>query len=267
MTRSRSEPLLSTLRARIGRRSGVLGDVAVMAAAGVFFGLVGPFDTETAGLGLRLVYWIAVMVAGAFVVIGAERALEGQFAAAPLPVRLAMTTLLATPVQTLVVMITGALVFGYRPDFGVFLRLLPAVLIVTFAAVAVMEIARRARLKAAAGSAAPAAPELAPPPEALARHLPARLRIAPLIALSAEDHYVRVHTGAGSDLVLMRFSDALALVGDRAGFRLHRSWWAAEPAIEAVRFSRGSGTAQLSGGLTAPVSRTFYPALKEAGWF
>ena len=104
-------------------------------------------------------------------------------------------------------------------------------------------------------------------PQGLARHLPARLRDAPLLALQAEDHYVRFHTEAGSDLVLMRFSDAVAEAETNlSGFRLHRSWWASESSLERVQFKRGSGQAHLRGGLTAPVSRTYYPALREAGW-
>jgi hypothetical protein len=248
------------------RRSGLFADLAVMALAGLFFAAIGPFDTDTAPLGARFIYWPAVMIAGAFVILAAERALEHSWPRAAGPVRLVLVTLLATPVQTGVVAVTGVLVFGNRPDFGVYLRLLPAVAIVTLVAAAVMEIARRARRRADAAAPAAAGDGEAAPPGPLARYLPARLRRAPLIALQAEDHYVRVHTEAGSDLVLMRFSDALALVENRPGFRLHRSWWAAEAGLEAVHYTRGSGTARLAGGLEAPVSRTWYPALKESGW-
>lgn len=252
----------------LAHRSGLIADLAVMMAAGIFFAAIGPFDTDTAPFAARLVYWPAVMIGGAFVILAAERVLDRGRARMALPVRLGLVTLMATPVQTAVVMAAGVLVFGYRPDFGVYLRLLPAVLIVTLVAVGVMEIARRARMRPA-GQEAGARPQdgLAPPPDGLARYLPARLRTAEFLALQAEDHYVRVHTRAGSALVLMRLSDAITLAGDRTGFRLHRSWWAAQAAIEDVSYSRGSGTARLAGGLVAPVSRTFYPELREAGWF
>lgn len=250
----------------LSRRSGLLADLGVMAVAGLFFAAIGPFDTDTAPIAARFVYWPAVMIAGAFVILAAERALEQGWPCASGLARLGLVTLLATPVQTGVVMATGVLVFGHRPDFGDYLYLLPAVAIVTLVAAAVMEIARRARRRAEVAAPVPAGEGESAPPEPLARHLPARLRSAPLIALQAEDHYVRVHTQAGSDLVLMRFSDALALVENRPGFRLHRSWWAAEAALQAVHYTRGSGTARLAGGLEAPVSRTWYPALKAAGW-
>lgn len=111
---------------------------------------------------------------------------------------------------------------------------------------------------------------VAPPlPEAERRfrlRLSARRRGARLIAVEAEDHYVRVHTDAGSELVAMRFSEAVDELALAHGYRLHRSWWASAEAIEAVRWNRGTGEARLAGGLTAPVSRSCAAALKEAGW-
>jgi DNA-binding LytR/AlgR family response regulator len=41
----------------------------------------------------------------------------------------------------------------------------------------------------------------------------------------------------------------------------------AADAVEEVRWRRGAGEARLVGGLIAPVSRTYAPTLKEAGWF
>jgi hypothetical protein len=96
--------------------------------------------------------------------------------------------------------------------------------------------------------------------------LSARRRAARLIALEAEDHYVRVHTDAGSELVSMRFSEAVEELAQAYGYRLHRSWWASAEAIETVRWKRGSGEVRLAGGIMAPVSRSYASVLKQAGW-
>jgi DNA-binding LytR/AlgR family response regulator len=96
--------------------------------------------------------------------------------------------------------------------------------------------------------------------------LSAKRRGARLIAIEAEDHYVRIHTDHGSELLTMRFSDALQELAQVHGHQLHRSWWAAGDAIEEVRWQRGSGEARLAGGLTAPVSRSFAASLRDAGW-
>jgi DNA-binding LytR/AlgR family response regulator len=64
----------------------------------------------------------------------------------------------------------------------------------------------------------------------------------------------------------MRFSEAVQELAQAYGYRLHRSWWAAAEAIEAVRWTRGGGEARLTGGIVAPVSRAHAAALKAAGW-
>jgi DNA-binding LytR/AlgR family response regulator len=110
---------------------------------------------------------------------------------------------------------------------------------------------------------APAAPDPSP---FLAR-LPLRLRDARILAVEAEDHFLRVHTDRGSDLILMRLSDAVAELHSLDGAQIHRSWWVARAAVIGV--SRGGGRARftLAGGLKAPVSRTYAPALRRDGWY
>jgi DNA-binding LytR/AlgR family response regulator len=110
------------------------------------------------------------------------------------------------------------------------------------------------------------APPLPEAERAFRMRLSAKRRGARLIALEAEDHYVRVHTDTGSELLSMRFSEALDELALAHGFRLHRSWWASAEAIEEVRWRRGSGEARLAGGLIVPVSRSSAAALKDAGW-
>jgi DNA-binding LytR/AlgR family response regulator len=98
------------------------------------------------------------------------------------------------------------------------------------------------------------------------KRLSARRRGARLIAIEAHDHYLKVHTDAGAELITLRFADALAELDKAHGWRVHRSWWIAAEAVEDVRWRRGTGEARLAGGLAAPVSRTYAPVLKEAGW-
>ena len=96
--------------------------------------------------------------------------------------------------------------------------------------------------------------------------LSAKRRAARLIAIEAEDHYVRVHTDAGSELVTMRFADALEELARAYGYRVHRSWWVAHDAIDSVRWSRAGGEVRLIGGSVAPVSRSYAASLKAGGW-
>ena len=52
------------------------------------------------------------------------------------------------------------------------------------------------------------------------------------IALQGEDHYVRIHTALGSELVLMRLGDAIQELDGLEGERVHRSWWVARRAVD-----------------------------------
>lgn len=97
--------------------------------------------------------------------------------------------------------------------------------------------------------------------------LPPRLRGATLRAVQAEDHYLRLHTDRGSDLILMRLSDAVAELAGMEGAQTHRSWWVARDAVRDARRGDGRATLLLDGGLEAPVSRRYARALREAGWY
>jgi hypothetical protein len=86
-----------------------------------------------------------------------------------------------------------------------------------------------------------------------------------LLRLSMQDHYVEAFTDKGSQLVLMRFTDALSEVGEATGWRIHRSHWVSEAAIKDMRRFDGKTFVVLSDGVELPVSRTYLPQLKDAG--
>lgn len=102
---------------------------------------------------------------------------------------------------------------------------------------------------------------------ALLDKLPPKLQRAAVLALESEDHYLRVHTDAGDALILMRLSDAMAAVEALDGAQTHRSWWVARTAVDNVSRGDGRATLALRNGVTAPVSRTYSPKLREAGWY
>ncbi|WP_312205390.1 LytTR family DNA-binding domain-containing protein [Brevundimonas sp.] len=55
-----------------------------------------------------------------------------------------------------------------------------------------------------------------------------------LVCLQMEDHYVRVHTDVGSELVLMPFFQAIAGLNGLEGLQTHRSWWVARAAVTGI---------------------------------
>ncbi len=97
--------------------------------------------------------------------------------------------------------------------------------------------------------------------------LPSAHKSATLLALMAEDHYLRVFTASGDVLIRMRLSDALKAVDGIDGAQTHRSWWVARGAVSSVEREEGRPVLVLSNALRAPVSRSRIAALREAGWF
>jgi hypothetical protein len=111
-----------------------------------------------------------------------------------------------------------------------------------------------------------AGPSDGPPARFLGR-LPAKLAGAELWAVEAEDHYLRLHTSLGQDLILMRLGDAVAELEGIEGARTHRSWWVARAAVRDVERDDGRAILSLPDGARAPVSRAYAKVLRASGWF
>ncbi|MCI4645080.1 MAG: LytTR family transcriptional regulator [Hyphomonadaceae bacterium] len=97
------------------------------------------------------------------------------------------------------------------------------------------------------------------------QRLPARYRGAVLYGVSSEDHYLRVHTSLGEELILMRLADAISALEQADGLQVHRSWWIARQGIADVKRENGKPLIELKSGGTAPVSRTYQKAARDAG--
>jgi hypothetical protein len=234
-------------------------DLVLWVAIGVVMAFFGPFGSSERTLPERLLYWLACMVGGGLIGIAIDepvRRMTRHFW-----VRLLAVSVLMTPPVMALVGFVNVFLAGMNPKLENFLTIWFQVFIVSFAAMALRQLAWAQPAQAAAP---------APPPDPLGtfrKRLSAKRRGAGLIAVEAEDHYLRVHTDAGDELITARFSDALAELAAAPGFQTHRSWWVAANAIEDVTWLRGRGEARLKGGLTVPISRSNAPALREAGWF
>ena len=86
------------------------------------------------------------------------------------------------------------------------------------------------------------------------------------MCLRTEDHYLRIHTTAGSDLILFRLKDALAELDGADGRQVHRSYWVARDAIETSERKGRKVILVLKNGENVPVSESFMPAVRDAGW-
>lgn len=98
----------------------------------------------------------------------------------------------------------------------------------------------------------------------LLQRLPDSYQGAELYAVSSEDHYLRVYTDMGEELILMRLSDALKELEQVPGMQTHRSWWVARNAVVGQERQNGKKILLLKSGAQVPVSRTYEKAVKEA---
>lgn len=234
--------------------------VLVAAVAGVFLALTNAFGSDSIGLTFRLIYWVVLMVAAT---LWASLCIKGLSAAEFLPPSpvgqfLIIVAAISGPL-TLAIWLGSGLAFAGEiyplstlGGFAWRVVLITAVM----SAIGMMLERRKAETRP---------PETAPP--RFLERLPLKLKGATIHAVESEDHYLRVHTDRGSDLILMRLSDAVAELEGLEGAQTHRSWWVAREAVTGVKRGDGRATLTLKGGLEVPVSRTHASALREAGWY
>ncbi|WP_029008591.1 LytTR family DNA-binding domain-containing protein [Azospirillum halopraeferens] len=233
--------------------------------------VIGPFGTfAELSVGQRLAYWGGLMGCG-FALFHATGAAAVRIAARR---GVGWPAAVAGLVAANAAVMTGAVALVERElrghDFlspSGLAELYAYVLVITLlVSAAPLWLELRAHgLLAGTGPAEPSAPPPARPPAFLDR-IPPRLG-RELLALEMEDHYVRVHTPLGSDLILMRLRDAVAELDGADGLQVHRSHWVAARAVTAVE-RRGDGRLilVLSTGRRVPVSRRYAAAVRGAGW-
>ncbi|MDL2409074.1 LytTR family DNA-binding domain-containing protein [Rhizobium calliandrae] len=99
--------------------------------------------------------------------------------------------------------------------------------------------------------------------QALRAKLPIGIRNATILALSAEDHYVRVRTDRGEALILMNLAAAIAALGEEAGVRVHRSHWVSRQLAEKASMRGCRRGVRVNDDTMLPVSRSGRKLLNE----
>ena len=75
--------------------------------------------------------------------------------------------------------------------------------------------------------------------------------------LEAQENYVKVYAGDGEHLVLYKFKNAMAEMGESLGLQVHRSYWVKKSAIGEFKKKQGRGEIVTTAGKLIPVSRTY----------
>jgi len=243
-----------------------LRSIVAASAVSAFLAFTNPFGA-TSGMPAigAFLYWLLLVVEGWF---------GGPLLAAlltrviptlhPFAIRIIVSLIVAVAVMVTIVIVQALIGAPVPPSYWPPLYVL--VLGVTVAISAVAWLVDRAFNQPGVQTHAPAHGAASAPVRFIER-LPAKLKGAVIYAISSEDHYLRLHTSKGADLILMRMSDAIAELDGLEGAQTHRSWWVARDAVESVRREGDKVTLLLKGGVEAPVSRPNVKPLRDAGWF
>ena len=270
----------------MGRRIAI--ETFLMVATGLLFGLIGPFGTFELPLVPRVLLWILMILAGypIFRTLGTVANWLAETTAVPYWVALPLAlTIAAIPMSFIV----AGLFMRMDPVDAVqrqgFIILYAEVWLVGLVIHGAMTLLMRQPATEPVPTITqpqsnivpepmpavvqeqthPPAPE---PTTALASRpaLPLPPGFGPLLALKAEDHYLRAYAPGREELFLMRLRDAVAMLPDDAGVQVHRSWWVAKDAVSKLNRDGRSATLTLSNGTEVPVARDRMAAVKAAGW-
>ncbi len=231
--------------------------LVIIGAIAALLAILGPFSTgERLTLAPRFAYWL-VMVAGTFSV----GLLIDEWLTPHLPAhwrvlqRVAVNGL-ATGIGIVpVITALNYVSFGYVPNLSDWPGLLVQFLAIALIVTVIFQVLNTQ------GGQEQDDGEAAPP---ILDRLPLDKR-GTLLSLSAEDHYTRIRTTKGEELVLIRLSDAMREAAPVAGLRVHRSHWIALGGVASAARKGDGAQLRMEDGADIPVSRSHIQAVKEAG--
>ncbi len=255
------------------RKIGLLISAAVAISA--FFAITSPYNAVYyLPFAARFIYWLGLIL----ISIAIERSVVGALLRSRfdlrLPLRLVIGSTVATPAVWVTIfsvqMLIGHSIAG--PILG-HAYLMVQIWVICLALAVLTEFFLRF-----ISTQPPASSNIEGPPAsavvektAPANHpfralLPLPHRNAEIYAVSAEDHYIRVHTSAGETMLLMRLSNAEKLLQDVEGVKTHRSWWVAQHGVNAITKNDGKISIALKSGTIAPASRSGAKEMKDKNW-
>jgi len=237
--------------------------------ASLFLAVSGAFGSQSVAFLPRLEFWVLGIAGGSAIGGSIADACDRRgWPDGAWTCFLFVAVATALPTSVLIWALEEWLLLDGRFDLRRLAGLVPPVMLLTFLMSALSTLVGREPVMthaAPAEAGAPAKGVRATP--RLFDRLPGKLRGGELWAVEAEDHYLRLHTSRGSDLILLRLADAVAELEGIEGAQTHRSWWVARSAVQGARRADGRAILLLKGGLEAPVSRTYARALRDASWF
>lgn len=233
-------------------------DLFIVLAIGTVLALISPFGaTSHLPLHWAWFYWVGLLGWGWLVAHFLGPWLQRRLHFLPeLPLYLVISVIMAVVVMPMILLVQY--LGGHPISQAYWPKLYLLVWVISLAVTGIAWLSNRAFSK----------PQARPDGSAFLVRIPARISAGDLLAVSSEDHYLRIHTSEGSDLVLMRLSDAISELDGYDGMQVHRSWWVARAGVSDFRRdgSKIMLTLRDDPQTEVPVSRSFAKHVREAGW-
>jgi len=235
--------------------------VAVSLSA--LFTFLALFDSDKMPFGLRFLFWFATIgVAFGTAVFATPWVMNGPLREQRVPIQLCvLAALISIPVPVILLGFDT----GFQSTWPIanwalqyFLAFFLAIMIVagiyvTLKAMGALESGAETQRDGNNESA-----------QKFLRRLSPKFNGATLFAVSSEDHYLRVHTDIGDELILMRLSDAMNELKAADGAQIHRSWWVARSGVAEITGESGKQSLMLISGISAPIARSRAKNVRKA---
>ncbi len=236
---------------------------AIISLLGLLFAWFGVYDTSRLPFPARFAYWATSIGVGVLSSIWVmPEVFDRRFPDQHVLVKIAIAATAVSIPVTLALVVINYYAFGdsitatnWPTQFG-YVLVVSLVLTAGFAFAEMFEKTNATHALSGPDARNPA----------IIDRLPPKLRAADIYAVSAEDHYLRIHTSAGEELILMRLTDAIRELDGVEGLQTHRSWWVAKDGLEDALRANGKLVLKLKSGAEAPVSRTYQKSVRDAGW-
>jgi hypothetical protein len=226
------------------------------AAATLLCVLAGPFGTGALPLPTRTLLWAALISLNAakwwawYRILG-PRMPDSGWADFGLAAGGALVLNATLPLE--IGWVYRAVGIGFSPDWLGFW--LMAVLISVAISAVVIAVAWRRPVSVVPSGPGPA------------RGLALKADLSRLHAITAEDHYLRLHMAGGDKpLVLYRFGDAIADLEELDGLQVHRGAWVAGIGVAGAEREGRRWWLKLPDGTRLPVSDRHLSAVRARGW-
>ncbi len=245
----------------------ILRGGAISVGLGIIFAWFGVYQTGEIPFPQRIVYWSVLIALGAATALFVSPLIFERWMKSAHPaLQIAVASLIISVPVTIGIILLEASSDGTLPQPTWWVQQYLYVVVVSAVLTTggwALDRLQEKQVPAASPAASQTTARTAFP---FADRLPVKFRAGTVYAVSAEDHYLRVHTSLGETMVLMRLADAVRELASLEGLQTHRSWWVARQGLADASRGDGKVTLTLKSGGEAPVSRTYLKAVKDAGW-